>query len=86
MQMVFSLSRQIERNINRLLKMYATKYKFKIEFLDITYYNKEELVNQYLKLAQSSLPATTMACAASGLAPVDMVGMNFIETKILQIQ
>lgn len=85
MQMVFSLSRQIERNINRMLKMYATKNKFKIEFLDITHYNKEELVNQYLKLAQSSLPATTMACAASGLAPIDMVGMNFIETDVLHI-
>jgi hypothetical protein len=85
MQMVFSLSRQIERNINRLLKMYSTKYKFKIEFLDVTYFNKDELVNQYLKLAQSSLPATTMACAASGLAPIDMIGMNFIETQILKI-
>jgi len=85
MQMVFSLSRQIERNINRLLKMYATKYKFKIEFLDITYYNKDELVSQYLKLAQSSLPTTTMASAATGLTPVNMVGMNFIETEILHI-
>jgi len=83
--MVFSLSRQIERNINRLLKMYATKYKFKIEFLDITYYNKDELVSQYLKLAQSSLPTTTMASAATGLTPVNMVGMNFIETEILHI-
>lgn len=85
MQMVFSLARQIERNINRLLKMYSTKNKFKINFLDITYYNKDELVSQYLKGAQSSLPMTTMACSAASLAPIDMVGMNYLETEVLHI-
>lgn len=85
MQIVFSLARQIERNINRLLKKYATKYKFKLNFLDITYYNKDELVTQYLKLAQSSLPMTTMACSAASLSPIDMIGMNYLETDVLHI-
>lgn len=85
MQMVFDLSRQLERNINRLLKKRAGKYKFKIQFLDITFYNQEDSINHYLKAAQASLPTKTMACAAMGISPVDMIGINFIENEILDL-
>lgn len=85
MQMVFDLSRQVERNINRLLKNKSGKYKFKIQFLDITFYNKEESINSYLKSAQASLPTKTMACAAMGMSPIDMIGMNYIENEILDL-
>ena len=85
MQMVFDLSRQIERNINRLLKMKVGKYKFKIELLDITFYNKDEMVNSYLKAAQASLPTKTMACSALGINPLDMLGMTFLENEVLDL-
>jgi hypothetical protein len=85
MQMVFDLSRQVERNINRLLKLRSGKFKFKMQFLDITLYNKEEVTNLYLKGAQSSLPTISMVCAAMGLEPLDMTGVNFIENEILEL-
>lgn len=84
-QMVFTFARQIERNINRLLKGMNFKYKFKIQFLDITIFNKDEAINAYLKGSQSSLPTKTMVCAAMGLEPIDMMGVNFIEDSVLNI-
>lgn len=85
MQMVFEFSRQLERNVNRLLKQETSKYKFKIQFLDITLYNRDEMYNEYLKGAQSSLPSTTLACASINMQPIDMVGVNFIENEILDL-
>ncbi len=85
MQMVFDLSRQVERNINRLLKLRAGRYKFKIQFLDATLYNKDELYKMYLNGAQSSLPTTMMACATIGTEPLDMIGINFLENDILHL-
>lgn len=84
-EMVFAFTRQVERNINRLLKRMPGTYKFKINFLDITYFNRQEMFNTYLKGAQASLPTTTMACAALGLSPTDMMNLNYIETTILDI-
>jgi hypothetical protein len=62
-QIVFAFMRQIERNINRLLK-YDTGDKFKIQILDVTYFNQQEMYKTYLSGAQASLPMATMACSA----------------------
>lgn len=85
-QMVFALMNQFGRNINRLLKQIDGRYKFKIQFLDVTYYNQQETYKSYLNAAQASLPTTTMACAALGVAPIDMINMNFLEDDILHIK
>lgn len=84
-EMVFALTRQVERNINRLLKQRSGQYKFKINILDVTIYNQKDMFNLYLKGAQASLPTTTMACATIGLNPADMMNLCELENEILDI-
>lgn len=83
-QIVFAFMRQIERNINRLLK-YETGDKFKIQILDVTYFNQQEMYKTYLSGAQASLPMATMACSAMGLAQYDMMSMNYLENDVMGI-
>lgn len=84
-EIIFALNRQIERNINKILKQVSGTNKFKISILDVTYYNQNDMFNMYLKAAQASLPTTTMACATIGISPFDMMSLNFIENDILDI-
>lgn len=85
-QIVFALMSQFGRNINRLLKQTSGSYKFEIQFLDVSYYNQQEVYKTYLSAAQASLPTTSMACATIGLSPIDMVNMNFLEDEILGVK
>lgn len=82
---VYALGKQIERNVNRLLKYIQGKYKFKIMLLDVTHYNQAEMFSEYLRAAQASLPTTTMAMASLGLTQTDMYSLNYIENDILDI-
>lgn len=82
-QLVFAFVRQIERNINRLLKYLSGVVKFKIQFLDTTYFNQTEMHNLFLKDAQASLPTKITTCASIGMSPADVVSMAYFENKIL---
>lgn len=82
-QLVFAFARQIERNVNRLLKYLSGTIKFKIQFLDVTYFNQVEMHNLYLKDAQSSFPTKTMTCASLGMSPTDVVSMAYFENQVL---
>ena len=83
--MVFALARQCERNINRLLKHWLKHSVYQIKILDITYYNQQDMFNMYLKGAQASTPTITMACAALGMTPADMIDQCYLETEILDL-
>lgn len=85
-QLVFTFARQLERNINKILKLMSGKYKFKINILDVTYFNQKDMADLYLKYAQASLPTKSMAAATLGLSPSDIQNMNFLETSILNMQ
>lgn len=84
-QIVFAFMRQIERNVNRLLKMESGADKFKIQILDVTYFNQENMYKTYLSGAQASLPMATMANATMGLSQQDMIAMNYLENDVMQI-
>ena len=83
---MFAVLRSLERWVNRKLKQESGVIKFKCLFLDITKYNQKEFYENCLKGSQASLPMKTMACVSMGIPQSDMVGLNFLETEILEIQ
>lgn len=83
---VLSIVLQFERWLNRYLKKLPGNYKFKVNFLPITTYNQKDMVDMYKVASTYGLPVKTAYCAAVGLTPADVMGMNFLENDILQIQ
>ncbi len=67
---VFRFYRQFERWINYQLRMISGKYRFKIVFPDLTYYNRSDKFDQYLKASQAGFPPQLAICAL-GMTPLD---------------
>lgn len=78
-QSVFAILRQIERWINRKLKFESGKYKFKINILDITRFNKKEKVAEELKAAQFGLPNRIRLASSMGISQSSIESMKFLE-------
>lgn len=78
----FGVLRQIERWINRKLKQLGGTYKFKINFLDITYYNRDDLFDKYLKAGQYGVPVKLAIGSVLGYSPSAMNNMLFLEDSL----
>jgi len=68
---VFPMQNKFERFINLNLKRISPKYRFKVKFLGITNYNRDEKFNEYMKAAQGGLPKTLVG-ASLGLSPYEL--------------
>lgn len=80
---VFAVMRQIERWVNRKLKSVSTAYKFKINILDVTYFNAQEMHDKYIKDGQYGLPVRSAIMATAGYSPSDMENMLYLENDVL---
>lgn len=79
---VFYVHRMIERVINRKLKQESSKYKFKINILDCTIYNKKEYLDNLLKVSTYGVPIKQSILAVFGYTPADTYGMTFLENVL----
>ncbi len=82
-QVVFAMLRQIERWVNRKLKNLSGVYKFKINMLDITVFNRDEQHKKYLESAQYGIPVVLEIGATLGLTPLDFMNKVTLESDIL---
>jgi hypothetical protein len=84
-QIVFALLRQFERWVNRKLKNFNTKYKFRIRFLNTTVFNVDDVFEKYLKAAQYGMPVKLALGASLGLSGSEMANMVFLENEIMEL-
>lgn len=82
--MVYAVFRQLERWINRKLKLESGIYKFKIQLLDTTIYSRKEFIEQLLKVGQYGMPIINLLCSCLGYSPSDTSAMAFLENEVLQ--
>lgn len=82
---VFGMMRQIERWLNRRLKTMTTSVKFKVNILDVTYFNREEAHDRYLKEGQYGLPVRSAIMATSGYSPSDLQNLQYLENTVLTL-
>lgn len=83
-QIIFALLRQFERWVNRKLKNFNTKYKFRIRFLNTTVFNVDDVFEKYLKAAQYGMPVKLALGASLGLSGSEMGNMVFLENEIME--
>lgn len=81
----FAVVQSIEDALNRILKYYGFGRNFKIKFLDVSRFNRDEMADQYLKAATYGMPTISMYCAAVGLNPTEVEGLNYLENDVLNL-
>lgn len=66
---VFAMMRQIERWINRKLKSVSTAVKFKVNILDVTYFNRQEVHDRLVKDGQYGMPVRSAIMGDKRIQP-----------------
>ncbi|MBR2388891.1 MAG: hypothetical protein IKB02_09030 [Clostridia bacterium] len=80
---IFGIVKQLEKVLNRYLKTtFSGTIKFKITFLPITVFNRDELVKEYKEAASFGLGKSHYA-AALGIPQYDIAGLTFLEEDLL---
>lgn len=80
----FTLVQQCEDVINRYLRMSAGSVRFRISFLPVTVFNREEMLDQY-KGALNYGIGKMQYLACLGIHQYDVQGQNYIENTVLDI-
>jgi hypothetical protein len=83
-EIVYAVFRQLERWINRKLKLESGIYKFKLQFIDTTIYSRKEFIEQLLKVGQYGMPIINALCSCLGYSPADTSSMAFLENEVLK--
>ena len=80
----FGLMYQCGAIINRFLKSLSGTVKFKVNFLPVSIYNKEEMIDQY-KSAMNFGMGKLQYAACIGISQPDLLGQAYIENEILEL-
>lgn len=82
----YGIVKSIEDVINRFIHSQAYGKNFKVNFLDVSPYNRKEVGDAYLKAASYGLPTISMYAASQGLGQAELDSMSFLETQVLGLQ
>ena len=79
---IFRIYRMLENWIDLQQKLRGfiySSYRFVYKILDMTIFNRSDVVDMELKLAQNGLPNKARLCASSGMSPNAMLGNTVVE-------
>lgn len=82
----YGIVKSIENVINRFIQSQEYGKNFRVNFLDVSPYNRKEVGDAYLKAASYGLPTISMYAASQGLGQAELDCMSFLETKVLGLQ
>lgn len=82
----FGVVKSIEDVINRFIQSQSYGKNFKVNFLDVSAYNRKEAGDAYLKAASYGLPTISMYAASQGLGQSELDAMSFLEGQVLGLQ
>lgn len=82
----FAVNRQIERNVNRLLKTAISgTVKFQITILDISVFHQQQFHDMLLKDAQYGVPVKSAISASLGISQPKMNALMYMENDYLKL-
>lgn len=82
----YGIVKSIEDMVNRFIQSQSYGKNFRINFLDVSAFNRKEMGDMYLKAAQYGLPTVSMYAASQGLGQAELDSMNFLENDLLEIK
>lgn len=82
----YGIVKSVGDAINRLIQSQSYGKNFRVNFLDVSPYNRKEAGEAYLKAASFGLPTISMYAASQGLGQAELDGMSFLEGQVLGLQ
>lgn len=82
----YGIVKSLENVINRFIQSQSYGKNFKVNFLDISPYNRKEVGEMYLKAASYGLPTISMYAASQGLGQAELDSMSYLESQVLELQ
>lgn len=82
----FGIVKSIENMVNRYIQSTSFGKNFKVTFLDVSPYNRDEIGGQYLKMCNVGMPMVSYLAATYGMPQSDLNNMNCLEDDFLHIK
>ena len=84
-ELVFTVMAQCERLINHHLKKIGGSVKFRVNLLQVTVFNQEQMTGFYKEASTLGLPAKTAYASTIGLHTPSIPGMCYLENEVLKL-
>ena len=82
----YGIVKSIQDAINRFLQAQSYGKNFKVNFLDVSPYNRKEVGDAFLKAASYGLPTISAYAASQGIGQAELDSMSFLEGSVLNLQ
>lgn len=82
----YGIVKSIQDAINRFLQVQSYGKNFKVNFLDVSPYNRKEVGDAFLKAASYGLPTISAYAASQGIGQAELDSMSFLEGSVLNLQ
>lgn len=82
----YGIVKSIQDAINRFLQSQSYGKNFKVNFLDVSPYNRKEVGDAFLKAASYGLPTISAYAASQGIGQAELDSMSFLEGSVLNLQ
>ena len=82
----YGIVKSIGDAINRFIQDQSYGKNFKVNFLDVSVFNRKEVGDAYLKAAERGLPTISAYAASQGIGQAELDSMSFLEVSVLGLQ
>ena len=82
----YGIVKSIQDVVNRYIQSQPYGRYFKVNFLDVSTYNRKEVGDAYLKAASYGLPTISAYAASQGIGQAELDSMSYLEGEVLQLQ
>lgn len=82
----YGIVKGVQDVINRFIQSQSYGKNFKVNFLDVSPYNRKEVGDAYLKAASYGLPTISAYAASQGVGQAELDSMSFLEGSVLGLQ
>lgn len=84
--LTYGIVKSIQDVLNRFIQAQNYGKNFKVNFLDVSPYNRKEVGDAYLKAASYGLPTISAYAASQGVGQAELDSMSFLEAQVLGLQ
>lgn len=85
-EMAFEVIKSVATALNRLISYQPFGEHFRIDFLNCSAYNRDDLAKMYKEEATLGLPTVMAYAAVVGLIPSNFTGMMLLENDVLDVK